>query len=145
MLPDAGFDLATIAEFNRQTDFEFERIRDFIILHYKATARDDTAFWRYCRDMEVPDTLQRKIDLFAANGRIFREDDELFAEESWIQVFLGQGVIPRGYDPLVDLKTDAEIEAFLGNVEGVIRKCVAVMPDHGDYVARVCPAGPVPA
>ncbi|MBA4804686.1 MAG: tryptophan 7-halogenase [Brevundimonas sp.] len=145
LLPDAGFDLATIAEFNRQTDFEFERIRDFIILHYKATARDDTAFWRYCRDMEVPDTLQRKIDLFAANGRIFREDDELFAEESWIQVFLGQGVIPRGYDPLVDLKTDAEIEAFLGNVEGVIRKCVAVMPDHGDYVARVCPAGPVPA
>lgn len=145
LLPDAGFDPATIAEFNRQTDFEYERIRDFIILHYKATARDDTAFWRYCRDMEVPDTLQRKIDLFAANGRIFREDDELFAEESWIQVFLGQGVIPRGYDPLVDLKTDAEIEAFLGNVEGVIRKCVAVMPDHGDYVARVCPAEAVQA
>ncbi|MDY6922945.1 MAG: tryptophan halogenase family protein [Pseudomonadota bacterium] len=145
LLPDAGFDPATIAEFNRQTDFEYERIRDFIILHYKATRRDDTAFWRYCRDMEVPDTLQRKIDLFAANGRIFREDDELFAEESWIQVFLGQGVIPRGYDPLVDLKSEAEIDAFLGNVEEVIRKCVAVMPDHGDYVARVCPAEPVQA
>ena len=144
LLPDAGFDPATVAEFNRQSDFEYERIRDFIILHYKATARDDTAFWRYCRDMEVPDTLQRKIDLFAANGRIFREDDELFAEESWIQVFLGQGVIPRGYDPLVDLRSEAEIEAFLGNVEGVIRKCVAVMPDHGDYVARACPAEPVP-
>jgi len=141
LLPDAGFDPATIAEFNRQTDFEYERIRDFIILHYKATERDDTPFWRYCRDMEVPASLQRKIDLFAANGRIFREDEELFAEESWIQVFLGQGVIPRGYDPLVDLRSEAEIEAFLSNVEGVVRKCVAVMPDHAAYVARVCPAG----
>ena len=102
--------------------------------------RDDTPFWRYCRDMDIPDTLQRKIDLFRANGRIFREDEELFAEESWIQVFLGQGIIPRGYDPLVDIKTDAEIVAFLGNVETVIDKCVAVMPDHAAYVAKVCPA-----
>jgi tryptophan halogenase len=140
LLPDANFDPATTAEFNRQTDFEYERIRDFIILHYKATERDDTPFWRYCRDMEVPDTLQRKIDLFAANGRIFREDEELFAEESWIQVFLGQGVIPRGYDPLVDIRSEAEIEAFLDNVESVIRKCVAVMPDHAAFVAKVCPA-----
>lgn len=140
LLPDAGFDPATIAEFNRQTDFEYERIRDFIILHYKATQRDDTPFWRHCREMEVPDTLQRKMDLFAANGRIFREDEELFAEESWIQVFLGQGVVPRGYDPLADLKTDAEVAAFLDNIETVIRKCVAVMPSHADYVARHCPA-----
>ena len=90
-----------VAEFNRQSDFEYERIRDFIILHYKATTRDDTPFWDYCRTMDVPETLQRKIDLWMANGRIFREDEELFAEESWIQVFIGQGMIPRGYDPLV--------------------------------------------
>jgi tryptophan halogenase len=140
LLPDAGFDPAGIAEFNRQTDFEYERIRDFIILHYKATERGDTPFWRYCRDMEVPATLQRKIDLFAGNGRIFREDDELFTEESWIQVFLGQGVVPRGYDPLVDIKSDEQIAQFLGNVEKVIGKCVAVMPTHADYVAKTCPA-----
>ena len=143
MMPDAGFDPATIAEFNRQTDFEYERIRDFIILHYKATHREDTSFWRYCRDMDVPDTLQRKMDLFRANGRIFREDDELFAEESWIQVFLGQGVIPQSYDPLVDVTPEAEIEQFLGNLETVIGKCVAVMPSHADYIARVCPAPPL--
>jgi len=140
LLPDAGFDPAGVAEFNRQTDFEYERVRDFIILHYKATERDDTPFWRHCRDMEIPDTLRRKIDLFAANGRIFREDEELFAEESWIQVFLGQGVIPRGYDPLADLKSEAEVTAFLDNLAAVIRKCVAVMPSHADYVARHCPA-----
>jgi tryptophan halogenase len=141
MMPDAGFDPATIAEFNRQTDFEYERIRDFIILHYKATERDDTPFWRYCRDMDVPVTLERKIDLFRANGRIFREDDELFAEESWIQVLLGQGMIPAGYDPLVDVTPEAEIERFLADVEAVIGKCVALMPSHADYVAKVCPAG----
>ena len=140
LLPDGGFDPANIAEFNRQTDFEYERIRDFIILHYKATERDDTPFWRYCRDMEVPETLRRKIDLFAANGRIFREDEELFSEESWIQVFLGQGIVPRGYDPLVDIKSEVQIAQYLGNIETVIRKCVDVMPMHSDYVARACPA-----
>ncbi|WP_122466104.1 tryptophan halogenase family protein [Brevundimonas lutea] len=140
LLPDAGFDPANIAEFNRQSDFEYERIRDFIILHYKATERDDTPFWDYVRTMDVPDTLERKIELFQANGRIFREDEELFAEESWIQVLLGQGVVPRGYDPLVDVKTPAQIDEYLGNVEAVIRKCVAVMPSHADFVARVCPA-----
>lgn len=140
LLPDAGFDGATIAEFNRQSDFEFERIRDFIILHYKATERDDTPFWDYCRTMDIPDTLQRKIDLWMANGRIFREDDELFAEESWIQAFLGQGMIPRGYDPLVDIKSDPQVVQYLGNVASVIGKCVKVMPDHAEYVAKTCVA-----
>ncbi len=138
LLPDAGFDQATIAEFNRQTDFEYERIRDFIILHYKATTRDDTPFWRYVRDMDIPATLQRKIDLWMANGRIFRDDEELFAEESWIQVFLGQGYVPRGYDPLADLKSNEEVAHYLGDVRGVIRKCADLMPAHSDYVARVC-------
>ncbi len=138
LLPDAGFDPAGIAEFNRQSDFEYERIRDFIILHYKATQRDDTPFWKYCRDMEVPDTLQRKIDLWMSNGRIFREDEELFAEESWIQVFIGQNLIPRGYDPLVAIKSDAQIAQHLGNITAVIGKCVKVMPTHAEYVSKTC-------
>ncbi|MBU2587232.1 MAG: tryptophan 7-halogenase [Alphaproteobacteria bacterium] len=140
LFPDGEFDQANIDEFNRQTDFEYERVRDFIILHYKATARDDTPFWRYCRDMDVPATLARKIDLFRANGRIFREDEELFSEESWIQVMLGQGIMPQGYDPLVDIRSEAQVSQFLGNVENVIRKCVAVMPTHEDFVARYCDA-----
>lgn len=143
LLPDAGFDPANIAEFNRQTDFEYERIRDFIILHYKATERDDTPFWRHVRDMEVPDTLARKIALFAANGRIFREDDELFAEESWIQVLIGQGIVPRAPDPLVDVTPVAEIERYLENIAAVIDKCVARMPDHADFIAHNCQAPPL--
>ena len=115
-------------------------MRDFIILHYKATERDDTEFWRYCRDMDVPATLQRKIDLFRANGRIFREDEELFSEESWIQVFLGQGIIPQSYDPLADIQSDVQVTQFLGNIESVIAKCVDVMPTHEAFVAKFCPA-----
>ncbi|MBB5711785.1 tryptophan halogenase family protein [Sphingomonas xinjiangensis] len=143
LLPDAGFDQANIAEFNRQTVFEYERIRDFIILHYKATQRDDTPFWRHVRTMDVPETLARKMALFAANGRIFREDDELFAEESWIQVLIGQGVIPRAPDPLVDVTPMAEIERYLSNIEGVIAKCVSLMPTHEAFVARTCQAPPL--
>ncbi|MBL8542771.1 MAG: tryptophan 7-halogenase [Hyphomonadaceae bacterium] len=140
LFPDGVIDPANVAEFNRQSDFEYERIRDFIILHYKATERDDTPFWRYCRTMDVPDTLQRKMDLFRANGRIFREDEELFSEESWIQVFLGQGVIPRGYDPLVELKSTPQIVQFMNNIETVIKKCVVVMPTHAAFVEKFCDA-----
>lgn len=142
LLPDAGFDPANIAEFNRQTQFEFERIRDFIILHYKATERDDTPFWRHVRTMDVPETLARKMALFAANGRVFREDDELFTEESWIQVLIGQGVIPRAPDPLVDVTPLPEIERYLANIADVIERCIAVMPSHADFVADCCPAPP---
>lgn len=140
LFPDLEFDAGNIDEFNRQTDFEYERIRDFIILHYKATERDDTAFWNYCRTMEVPDTLRRKMDLWMANGRIFREDEELFSEESWIQVFIGQGMIPHGYDPQVNLKSDTQLTQYLSNIAAVIGKCVKVMPTHAEYVAKTCPA-----
>lgn len=142
--PDGGFSPSDIAEYNRQAVFEYERIRDFIILHYKATRRQDTEFWRRCRDLEIPDTLQRKIDLWSSHGRVVREDEELFAEESWIQVFIGQGWIPAGYDPLVEVTPDAQIATFLDNVETTIAKCVKVMPDHADYLAHLVADGAPP-
>ncbi|HVU31127.1 MAG TPA: tryptophan halogenase family protein [Sphingomicrobium sp.] len=142
MFPDGATDQATIDEFNRQSDFEWERIRDFIVLHYWANQRPGD-FWEYCRTMELPETLQRKIDLWRSNGRIFREDDELFAEESWIQVFLGQEIFPRSYDPLVAIKSDAQIEQFLGNIAATIGRCIDVMPGHDEYVRKYCPAEPI--
>jgi tryptophan halogenase len=141
LFPDRGFDPAVIAEYNRQTDFEYERIRDFIILHYKATEREDTEFWRYCKAMEVPDTLRRKIDLFRSSGRVFREDEELFSEESWIQVLLGQGVVPNAPDPLVAIKSDAQIVQYLSNIALTIGKCVDVMPAHDAFIDKTCKAG----
>ncbi|MFA6444202.1 MAG: tryptophan halogenase family protein [Sterolibacterium sp.] len=138
--PRTSFDAADIDEFNRQVEFEYERIRDFIILHYKATERDDSPFWNYCRNMSIPDTLQHKIDLYRSNGRIFRDGLELFADVSWIQVMHGQGIRAQGYSPLVDLHSREEIAQLLNNVKTVIGKCVDVMPTHADFIAAHCAA-----
>src|SRR5439155_13183080 len=88
--------------YNDQANFEYERVRDFLILHYHATERNDTEFWDYVRTMSVPDTLQAKMRLFASNGQFFRNGEELFGLTSWVQVMLGQGIQPRAYHPAVD-------------------------------------------
>lgn len=140
MFPNSGFHKADIAEYNRQIQFEYERIRDFVVLHYKATQRNDSAFWNHCRNMDIPQTLQDKMDLYSSNGRVFREGAELFAELSWVQVMNGQGIRPEGYHPLVDLRSEEEIRTFLGDIETVIKKCVDVMPTHEEYIAAHCAA-----
>jgi len=138
--PHGGFDASDIAEYNALTRLEFERVRDFLILHYKLTTRDDSPFWNHCRTMAIPETLQRKIDLFASNGRIYRYDDELFAETSWLQVMVGQRLMPRGHHPFADLLPEAEVQAYLRNVEQVVAKCVGVMPTHAEFIAKHCAA-----
>ncbi len=142
LFPDQGFNEADTEEFNRQSDFEFERIRDFIILHYHATERSDSEFWNYCRTMPIPDTLRHKMDLFRANGRVFRENAELFSEISWVEVFLGQHVMPRSYHPLVDALPEEKITNFLDNVRSTIGRCVQAMPSHAEYVAQQCAIDP---
>ncbi|QSX79343.1 tryptophan halogenase family protein [Agrilutibacter solisilvae] len=136
--PHAGFDQADIDEFNAHSDFEYDRIRDFLVLHYKATARDDSAFWNHCRTMPIPDSLQRKIDLFRTSGRVFRENNEMFTEMSWVQVMLGQGIAPRGYHALVDIYPEARITEYLDSVRHVIGNCVEAMPSHDAFIARYC-------
>ncbi len=135
--PDRAFCAADIDEYNRQSAFEAERIRDFIILHYHATERCDTPFWDRCRTMEVPDTLRAKLALWRSRGRIVRQADELFAEVGWLQVLQGQGVRASGYHALADLLDEHEIAAYLDDIAGVMRQCVAVMPSHGDYLANL--------
>lgn len=115
-------------------------VRDFITLHYKATQRDDSAFWRQCRDMEIPRSLQDKIDLYASNGRVFREGTELFAQPSWVQVMQGQGIRPQSYHPLIDFVPREQISEFLGDVERVIEKCVDIMATHAEFIAQRCAA-----
>jgi tryptophan halogenase len=141
--PSAGFDAADVAEYNRTIRQEYEWVRDFIILHFKATERTDTPFWNYCREMPVPDSLQERIDLFRAHGRVLRRGDELFAKPSWVQVMHGQRIRPQSYHPLADLIDEAEIQQYLEEVEGVIAACVRVMPTHNDFIARHC-AAPMP-
>ena len=140
LFPGRGFDAADIDEYNRQSQTEFEQVRDFIVLHYHATQRDDSPFWDHCRTMDVPDSLKHKIELFRSNGRFFRQNDELFNETSWAQVMLGQGIRPQGYHPLVDNTDDASIYRMMDNVKSVMHRVVDTMPTHEQYIARHCRA-----
>ena len=142
LFPNRGFSHADIDEYNRQCTAEFEQIRDFIILHYRATQRTDTEFWRYCSTMEIPESLQHKIDLFRSNGRIYPKNNELFGESSWFQVMFGQRIHPLGYHPLVDNTAESQIVKLMENVKLVMGMTVKQMPTHEAFVAGHCKAAP---
>ena len=140
MFPSNGICQSDIDEYNKQANSEIEHIRDFIILHYHVTNRQDSQFWRDCRSMAIPPSLQHRIDLFRETGRVFRIPNELFAENSWIQVMLGQGIMPRQHHQSADLMGDEELSHFLGNISSSIDKTVMQLPQHQDYVEKYCRA-----
>ena len=135
-----GIDPAQEEAFNRLTGKEYARIRDFLILHYNATSRDDSPFWNHCRTMAVPDSLTEKTALFRLNGQIFREDDELFSETSWAAVMMGQGIRMGGHNPMADAIKGPETAREIDAIEQSVRYVVQHMPAHGDYLQRYCPA-----
>jgi len=143
--PAAGFADEDRDQYNRVMKQEYEWVRDFIILHYKATERSDSPFWNHCRTMEVPESLQQRMDLFRSHGRVYREGSELFTKVSWLQVMHGQRIRPQAYHPLTDLLPEGEIAAYLDEVSGVIGACVDVMPTHAQFIADHCAAKPVAA
>jgi tryptophan halogenase len=116
---------------------QYERIRDFLILHYHATERNDTPFWDRCRTMSIPETLQTKIELFRTRGRLFRWEDELFADANWIAVFLGQNVVPEGYDPLVDKIDIDSVQRKFDRISDVFAKAAQSMPTHREFLNRL--------
>ncbi|WP_298632533.1 tryptophan halogenase family protein [uncultured Umboniibacter sp.] len=126
--------------FNRQLKLDNERIRDFIILHYKVTDRDDSEFWRYCKGMKVPSFLEEKMALYQSNGRVYRQDQELFNETSWLAVMQGQGLASRGYHPLVNTHTDEEVLRRLSHIKRVIDDSVSVMPSQQRFIDDHCKA-----
>ena len=127
-------------EYNRQMALEVERIRDFLILHYHANERTDSQFWIDVREMEIPDTLVRKMAMFRASGRIYREQEDLFTDSSWLQVMYGQGVEPEAWHPLADRLSEAELTDMLGNIRRVVTGAAARLPSHADFIAQCCPA-----
>ena len=140
LFPHQGFDQVDIDAYNSQSRNELEYIRDFIVLHYKATDRDDSEFWRYCKEMKVSKRLQAKMAVYQANGRIFRQDNELFTEVSWLAVMHGQGIIPNGYHPLVDVLSEEELARRLAHIHSVIQKSAETMPMQKDFIAQYCKA-----
>ncbi|MBO9622938.1 MAG: tryptophan 7-halogenase [Sphingomonas sp.] len=145
LFPDRGFSRIEINEYNRWLVEEYEHIRDFIILHYHATARGDSDFWNHCRTMDVPDSLAARIALWREKGRIFRAHNSLFTEESWIAVLLGQNVVPRAADPLAAALPIGETIRFLNHMRDIVARTAEAMPRHEDYIAQHCAAQPVPA
>ncbi len=140
LFPDSGFSDVVIDRYNAQCAFEIEKIRDFIILHYCATERNDSAFWNYVRTMDIPASLRENIALFRDSGRFYRNAEEMFALTSWVEVMVGQRVMPERYHPIVDQMSDAMLAQYMDNVRGVISQCVDAMPSHEAFIARYCAA-----
>ena len=140
MFPHDGIRQAEVDEYNLQSLREIEHIRDFIILHYKVTNRDDTPFWRHCRALQVPDSLAHRIALFRETGRVFHTEGELFHENSWIQVMLGQGIVPEQYHPSADVLSDQELTQFMAGIKQGVDRTVARLPNHEEYVRQYCKA-----
>jgi tryptophan 7-halogenase len=145
MFPRDGIRPPDVEEYNRQTNHEIEHIRDFLMLHYHVTQRQDTPFWRACRSMEIPATLRHRLDLFRETGRVFRVPNELFAENSWIQVMLGQGMEPEQHHPVADLMGDDELTRFLDGIRSQVDHTVSQLPAHQTYVEQYCKAPPMGA
>ena len=140
MLPAGEISSRDIDEFNDQQFTDMEQIRDFLVLHYKATDRRDTPFWRHCASMAIPASLEHKIELFRETGRVFRKNEELFAENSWVQVMMGQGINPQSHHPVAAKLRDEELAHLLGSLREQVSRTVAALPSHWDYVARYCGA-----
>ena len=138
MFPGDEINQCEIDEYNRQSQFEYERIRDFIILHYCVTQRTDSPFWNYCRTMAIPETLARKIQLYKNTTSVFKEQDELFHEGSWQQVMLGQGITPQGYHPVVDKLSDDELLRLMNSIEKEHDHYLARFPSHQQFIDRYC-------
>ncbi len=138
--PGKEFIPTEVEEYNRLSRFHFETIRNFIILHYHLNQRTDSKFWIDCANMSVPDMLTHKMDLFRARGRTTRFDGELFSEIGWLQILLGQNLVPQSYNPLVDMVSEEGIAEYMDGIRSVIANCIDVMPDHAQYIANHCAA-----
>ncbi|HSV13577.1 MAG TPA: tryptophan halogenase family protein, partial [Tepidisphaeraceae bacterium] len=140
MFPAVRFSHADIDEYNLQARTEYEDVRDFIIAHYKVTRRTGDPLWDHVRTMDVPDSLNARLELFRSSGRFFKHNaQELFAEESWVQVLLGQGFEMRA-DPVTQFVPDDDLAGFLGDLAEVIEDVASTMPDHGEFVRGLPPS-----
>jgi len=140
LFPHAGVTSELMDEYNRQSQYEWEYIRDFIILHYHRNDRDDSQFWRDVRDMAVPERITQKMDLFRANGTLTKDNLDIFLEASWLQVMLGQGVMPQDYHPLADTLSDEQLKEKLKNTKATKMQPLPKMPSHDEFLEMFCKA-----
>jgi tryptophan halogenase len=140
LFPSGSLQPIVVSEYNRQMRQQFDQVRDFIILHYCATERDDSPFWNYCRTMSTPDSLEHKINLFREAGRVFRYEDELFSRPSWVAVMLGQNIVPKICDPIVATLDPAQVDHSLTSMRRAMADAAGKMPTHAAFIDQYCKA-----
>ena len=140
LFPHDGIRPDLVAEYNRQSRYEFEYIRDFIIMHYYLNERDDSQFWRDMRGMDVPERLTEKIRLFRETGTLVEDQLDIFLETSWLQVMLGQGVMPKDYHPLANLYSDEKLKEWLAAVKATKMQPLDQIPSHDEFLEAFCKA-----
>jgi tryptophan halogenase len=138
LFPVSRFSPKDLEEYNRLTALEYERIRDFLILHFKATTRSDSPFWDHCRNMDVPDTLRSRIELFERSGRIRLLEEEHFSEDNWLAVLTGQNLRPQSYDPLADVADAERLRAAFDRMRAAIGHAVETLPTHSRFLDALC-------
>ena len=138
LFPFEGCNEYLIRRYNELSRIEYENIRDFIILHYKATERDDTPYWRDCRDMAIPDSLAERLELFRATGYVHHNSDEVFGVTSWLKVMTGQRIVPQGYHHFPHVISDEKIFSGLISMKEKIANAVKKMPSHTDFLEAYC-------
>ena len=138
IFPFEGIHQSTIDEYNNKLDSELNAVRDFIILHYKVTQREDSDFWLHCQNMEIPSSLAHKVQLFKDTGRVFLDDGDIFRVDSWTQVMLGQGLMPEQYHTIAEIMNDKELENFMGNLKKSINQAVDQLPSHAEFLEKYC-------
>lgn len=141
--PGKDFDQTAIDRYNALARTEYEEVRDFLVLHYKATERNDTPFWRHCQNIRMPDSLKAKWEMYASHGHLSTPPGELFREPSWFAVYTGQNVIPKHYHPFADIPPDAELASRFQLIADAVRARVDSFPMHDEYIRRHCAAPPL--
>jgi len=140
LFPDRSFSRVLIDEFNRLALADYEHIRDFLVLHYKATSRDDSPLWKYCRAMSIPASLAHRLEHFRNSGRVLRYPADLFAQPNWLAVLLGQEIFPENGDPLVLRHGVEPLRAELAQIRARLENAARGAPTHEEFIARHCRA-----
>jgi tryptophan halogenase len=139
LFPFAGVTQSFADQYNDEARVEMERIRDFIILHYHVNQRSEP-FWQHCREMQIPESLSRRIEMFKERAHAWQADGELFKLDSWTHVMLGQGIKPAAYHQLTRAISDADLQRLLEGIKNPIAQAVEKMPSHQEFVDRYCKA-----
>lgn len=140
MFPKDGFNEIMINRFNREMLHEYTDVKDFLIAHYKVSEREDTEFWRYVKHMDIPSSLEEKLETFRIRGDVMVSMDELFKEQSWFSVLMGQGLYPQSYHPIADVTSDDELRIRLTQIRTGIQNRLNMMPSHEDFIKNNCKA-----